>query len=321
MKVTIFTHNTSKQYFKALYYLERQGAITVELLDNVHSITKPHKFFQTDVLIPFYGPYYPQIEVAQIAKKFGIKNIFMNSWEKWQEGEYVKYYCPKWIWYNYLKDVECVSVSKKASNDIEPYVAKSYHIPHAIDTALFKPLNVEKQDDTINILFVGYLEKYKGIDKVLFAAKRLENENITFHFAGTGSYKDAIKKEKNCVYHGFIKEQKELVKLYNQCDILVQPSEFEKFGITMIEAMSCKLPIISTSTTGAQEIFDDEKGGIIMDPTNDEEILVEKLIENIRYLSESENVRKRIGEDGRKKVLSRYDVTASAQKWAKILKG
>jgi len=315
MKVTIFTHNTSPQYFKALYYLAHKGKIEAKLLDNIHILTKPYEFFKIDVLIPFYGPFYPQIIVAQIAKKKGIRNIFMNSWEKWQEGEYVKYYCPKRLWYKYLKDVECVSISKRAAEDIKLFVAKSYYIPHSVDAELFKPINVERTSGNLNVLFVGYLERYKGVDKVLSAAKQLKDERILFHFAGTDSYEDAIKKEKNCIYHGFIKNQKEIVKLYNQCDILVQPSEFEKFGIAMIESLSCEIPVITTPTTGAMGIFDDKRGGITIGFDN----TVMELTKAIKYLAENKSLRRKMGEEGREKVLERYNVKVNADKWAKVL--
>lgn len=62
----------------------------------------------------------------------------------------------------------------------------------------------------------------------------------------------------------------DLPAIYSQCDIFLYPSLRESFGIPMLEAMSCNVPVITSNTSSMPEIAED--AAHIIDPFNPEEI-------------------------------------------------
>lgn len=121
-----------------------------------------------------------------------------------------------------------------------------------------------KQDETI-VLFVGRLSEEKGIDKLLEAIKLVDKKIKVFVvgscFHGSNlkdSYQIKLfylaKELKNRVrFLGFI-PQKKINEIYHMADIAVLPSMWdEPAGLTMVEAMACGLPVITTCSGGIPE--------------------------------------------------------------------
>jgi len=137
-------------------------------------------------------------------------------------------------------------------------------IPNGIDTRNFIP-NFVKDNDVFKILFLGRLNKIKGINLLLEAARNLYAKgltNIKFIIAGDGPLKvkvlDFATRYYNIEYRGFINE--ELKKeLYRQAHVFVLPSKAEGFPLTILEAMASGCYIISSSDYGIVP-----KGNIIL---------------------------------------------------------
>jgi glycosyltransferase involved in cell wall biosynthesis len=132
-----------------------------------------------------------------------------------------------------------------------------------------------KIDDKV-IIFVGRLSSEKGIDVLLQSIKYVTTDNIKVLIVGSyihgdnicSDYEYKIKKMADELgdivqFTGYI-EQQELPKLYRSSDIAVLPSMWdEPAGLTMVEAMACELPVITTNSGGIPEYVADS--GIIIE--------------------------------------------------------
>lgn len=125
------------------------------------------------------------------------------------------------------------------------------------------------------VIFVGRLSAEKGIDKLLDSVIRLNQKNIKVLIAGSLLYNMNITDEYQNMLHEMSKNldnqviftgyipQSELPLLYSLADVAVLPSMWdEPAGLTMIEAMACGTPVITTNAGGIPEYV--KRYGIIL---------------------------------------------------------
>jgi glycosyltransferase involved in cell wall biosynthesis len=135
-----------------------------------------------------------------------------------------------------------------------------------------------KDPDNIKLLFVGRIEKAKGMDELIAAFKLLRENNypVTLHLAGwdTADAKRYFQMLDNSPvtlnswkYHGLL-AGKELFELYRSCDIFVLPSHHEGFPRVIWEAMASSLPVIATNVGSIPQNIEDGKNAILIDPGN-----------------------------------------------------
>ena len=101
----------------------------------------------------------------------------------------------------------------------------------------------------------------------------------------------------------YIGKQKlhEMLEWYQKASIFILPSLSEAFPITNLEALSCGTPVIASNVGGIPEAVQDRKNGILVPPSN-----VVKLAENIQYLLDNEDIRKKFGKEGRKWIVKNF---------------
>ncbi len=141
---------------------------------------------------------------------------------------------------------------------------KIHVIPNGINLEEFSDVDkIKKQKDKSlkRILFVGRIEKYKGLDYVVKALKHLP-ENFVLEVVGKGSYKPKIvnlAKEMGVAdrikfYQDLSRE--ELVRRYAEADVLVLLSKHEAYGIVVAEALAAKTPCVVAKTSALGEWVD-----------------------------------------------------------------
>jgi glycosyltransferase involved in cell wall biosynthesis len=178
-----------------------------------------------------------------------------------------------------------IAVSNSLKGEIFSLCKRQVNVIHNIvDTDKFI-LNKHKPAHILNIGFLGGLgNNNKGLDLLLKAASLIQKKDFILHIGGNGILLEAYQKmseefniEGFCKFYGEIPREK-IVDFYSGLDLFVLPSRYETFGIVLIEAMSCGLPVIATKCGGPQEIVTAETG-ILIGKNNPEELA--RAIENI----------------------------------------
>ena len=125
----------------------------------------------------------------------------------------------------------------------------------------------------------GVKNPFKGGEFVFQAFEKLKNRNdILFLNIGGNSGQGSEK----WLDFGYVNDTKIMAKLYSAADIYLFPTLAETFGMTIVEAMSCGLPVVTFETGGVSEIVENGKSGFVVEYKNGEKLLkaLEKLIDD-----------------------------------------
>ena len=120
-------------------------------------------------------------------------------------------------------------------------------------------------DRPLRCLFLGTLAVRKGIHLVIEAAKELYDYPIEFTCVGRSEISDAFPAHTNIVHHGLVTRE-ETDTYYKHADVFLFPTFSDGFGLTQLESMAWKLPVIATNYCA--EVVQHEKNGWIIDPVN-----------------------------------------------------
>jgi len=148
-------------------------------------------------------------------------------------------------------------------------------IPNAVDIASL-PSGTDKRYEK-QLVFAGRLSREKGIHTVLDAVKNLPKD-VHLVIIGSGPEEttviEAAKNNKNVHFLGYQPKEK-TIPLIRGSTILIQPSLAEGISATLLEAMACKIPVITTDVGGNRQLFVHNKNGILVPPESPEQLLKE----------------------------------------------
>ena len=167
---------------------------------------------------------------------------------------------------------------------------RSFILPNCVDLARFRP---QAKDPGLAaryalgsarvLLTVGRLasqERYKGFDEVIELLPRLIDRYANLKYVIVGDGPDRARLEtkaaslnlsERIVFTGRVTEA-EKVAHYNLADVYVMPSSGEGFGIVLIEAAACGLPIVGSRRDGSREALLDGALGRLVDPADADEL-------------------------------------------------
>jgi glycosyltransferase involved in cell wall biosynthesis len=152
-------------------------------------------------------------------------------------------------------------------------------IPNGIDP-YFLHTKLPKREDKreLKLLFVGRFLKIKNIPSLIKASEMLPKKlNVSLSLVGGGKEEERILKivdSKPAInYLGYVRDKKELRRIYQDHDIFVMASKPETFGLVYIEALSQGVPVIHTKGEGIDRLFKNEHiSESVVDPKDAREI-------------------------------------------------
>jgi glycosyltransferase involved in cell wall biosynthesis/GT2 family glycosyltransferase len=175
----------------------------------------------------------------------------------------------------------------------------------------------------LTILFVGRLERRKGIHTLLAALPEvlIRVQNLTVDIAGADtspgsagpSWAEQWASEHPALrhrvrFHGELLAT-ELAALYQKCDLFVAPSLYESFGLIYLEAMAFGKAVIGTVAGGIPEVVADGETGLLVQPDDPAQLMTA-----ILRLLEDPTLRARLGAAGCARFLKEFSASALAQR-------
>lgn len=223
-----------------------------------------------------------------------------------------------------LKDVKCCFVQN--SENLQFLIdnklvdkMKCKLIPGSgVNLEHFKILQYPSENENVKFLFISRIMREKGIEQYLEAAKYIKGKynNTEFHILGfcEQEYEEKLKKmtdEGIINYHGL---QKDIIPFLREGSCLIHPSYYpEGMSNVLLEASASARPVITTNRSGCREIVEDGKTGYIIEIRNSKQ-LIEKIEE---FLKLSNEQRRQMGREARKKVENEFDRNIVINKYMK----
>ncbi len=225
----------------------------------------------------------------------------------------------KIIEYNLSRSKYLASTSFVMANEAKKYTDKKIYItPFGVDTKkFFNQRSPELNNNTIHIGLVKSLRKKYGIDFLIKAIPILNSKlrnngiekKIELTIYGKGELLQELIKTvqmlnlKNISFPGYIPNE-DVPSILNTFDIVCIPSiaDSESFGVSAVESMACERPLVVSDADGLKEVVEQNVSGIIV-PRKNPNAIAEALF----ALITNENYARKLGSNGRQRVLNLYN--------------
>lgn len=174
-----------------------------------------------------------------------------------------------------------IAVSEPARQFINRHLPGDYEIiPNGVDVDRFAGADPfpHLRDGMINLLFLGRLEKRKGLRYLLGAYSRLKWDwpNLRLIVAGPGKPDDEsyrIMAERNLtdvVFVGGVSEQ-DKARYYRTADVYCSPATGgESQGIVLLEAMAAGAPVVASNIEGFSSVITHGRDGLLVEPKRED---------------------------------------------------
>ena len=262
------------------------------------TIEKKEKFD----LIHFHDPYIPFVSLEVLKKtKLPVVATFHTAWDSESGFNFFNSIIPLFQeTFNKVRAVIFVSkIGKLRWGNLFPQKTIRKVIPNGIDCNLYHPINF-KNSKRITILFVARIVRRKGLLYLLEAIKNLTKKfkDLKLIVLGDGPQLLACKQyakknhlEKYVDFKGYI-TGKAKIRFYQEADIFCAPYVNEAFGITILEAMACGIPIVGFNSDGISEILKNYPDHDLIVPRKNIKLL-EKSIYSLINDNEKRNIIKK----------------------------
>lgn len=235
----------------------------------------------------------------------------------------------KFLEFNLKRADKILSTSHVMAKETEKYTNKPIEVtPFGVDLKQFKSISNKNKNEMITIGTIKALEDKYGIKYLLQAFKIVKYSNkeipLKLLIVGGGSKESELKKlskelriDKDTEFIGKICFDY-TSEYYNKLSIAVFPSilNSESFGVSVIEASACEIPVIVSNVGGLPEVTQDGVTGIVVEPKNSF-----KLAAAIKRLIFDDNLRIAMGKNGRERVSKLYDFNNNVNQMINIYQG
>jgi phosphatidylinositol alpha-mannosyltransferase len=261
-------------------------------------------------IVHLHEPLLPALPLAVLSAS---RATNVGTFHAYRQSSAAYLYGKPILWYFYRRLHGKIAVSNCARDFVADRFPGDYRIiPNGIDVARYSgncPRLPALSDGRPNVLFVGRLEKRKGLSYLLRAWATVTREFPTARLVVVGGgrglqhYRSFVNARgiDNIMFTGMVSDE-DLPRYYQAADVYCAPSTGqESFGIVLLEAMAAGRPIVATTIPGYGEVVTHGREGLLV-PPKDPESLAGAII----HLLADRELRQRLGAEGRR-TAQRYD--------------
>jgi len=209
-----------------------------------------------------------------------------------------------------------VCVSKFTQQQVKDiFGVTAWCIPNGVDPEQFYPreTSVDVFDKTrgkIILFYAGNMTRRKGVDLLSPIMRALGDRFVLFCATGLRGAKQSL--SDNIIPLGRM-DHEQLAALYSRCDIFLFPTRMEGLSLTVLEAMACGAPVVTTDCCSMPELIVNGKGGFLcqQDSVGDFAAKIKELTENI-------SLRKQMGNFNRARVEQLFTLDKMAEGYLEI---
>jgi len=271
---------------KKLYTKEGKRSILQAIYFGFHSMKLIKEDF--DVIDCCGFPYFSLFacKLTSIVKK---KPLYATWYEVWGKNYWYEYIG----WKGYLGYIieklavlmpdKIISISKHTTHKLKNELNSKkpiYTVLNGIEYDLIRKIKPAKEKS--DVIFVGRLMSHKNVDILIRSVKLIKEKNpeIKSLIIGDGPEKKRLEVlaqklnlEKNIKFLGFLENHDDFYALIKSSKVFVLPSKREGFGIVVIEANACGIPVITINhkDNAARDLIEEGKNGFVCQ-LNEEEI-------------------------------------------------
>ncbi len=235
----------------------------------------------------------------------------------------------RWLRRRILRSAQAIVANSQGLADLsaktDPFPVAV--VPNGVDCDMFHPSVGPPADcqAPFRIFFAGRLQKQKNLGMLLDELARLRREGapaFRLDVAGDGPLGPALHEHAQrleitecVVWHGWLAKS-ELVALYRRADCFVNPSLYEGLPNTVTEAMASGLPVVASRVIGNDELVAEKETGLLFALEEPRQ-----LGNALELLMADREAARRMGAEGRARVVERYSWEAAAEEYVKLLVG
>jgi glycosyltransferase involved in cell wall biosynthesis len=287
---------------------------------NYREAQKIIKTVKPDILNTHYASGY-----GTLSRLINFHPIVLSVWgSDVYEFPYRSYFSRRILQKNLAHADQIASTSYAMKAQTETFIKPQNSIaitPFGVDTNIFSPLKHETGKFTIGI--VKKMDFMYGIDYLIRAFALLierDFKDIELLLVGSGQHENEFKKlakslnvHNLCHFTGNVPNTEVPIWL-NRMDVFCAPSICnESFGVAVVEASACGIPVIVSDAGGLPEVVINNVTGFII-PKKDHEAIAEAIIK----LIENRELTEKFGKGGRNFVLQNYEWNENASRMEQL---
>ena len=153
-------------------------------------------------------------------------------------------------------------------------------IPNIIDRQIFRPTERSRTAKGYTLVVTRNLEAIYGLDTALraLAKVRVLESDVILRVAGSGPEEARLRTlagqlgvAEAVIFEGRLSRE-EIVRLYAEADAMINPTTVDNMPNSVMEALACGIPVISTNVGGVPFIISDQETGLLVPPNDPEKL-------------------------------------------------
>ncbi len=297
-----------------------------EVLDRLTSL---RHLRSADVMVLMLEPFDNRMllfaPLKEALTRLGIRVLYYTSWHDWDSGWQPRDPLPgvRAAWDVFLRDLTAVCVTQAAADALEGRAARTVVIPHPVDDRRFMPARRRgERSGRFRWITVSRLVPGKGLEELvdLFRERGPDAGQLTI--VGDGPLGPALTRRAEGAAVDILPfDGDRLPDMLRDHDAFVLNSYRhgrweELFGMVLIEAMACGLPVVATDCVGPRAILRDGETGLLVPQQN-----ASALRQTLERIEKDPALRDRLAGQGQHDAVDRFALDKVADSWLRVLQG